>query len=105
MSRPVQTLYNQDGIIVFMLPPERIRVRSAGGYGLVMFRMGDYAFSLDTKANDFAKRIVIKLFKKIGYDVSPVECGSRTDFVLTDDKQKFTFMLKYGALTPPREDV
>ncbi len=101
--KPVQTLYNQDGIVIYMLPPNRIT--KMGSHGLVMFRTSNYGFSLDVKANDFAKRIVIKLFKKIGYNVEPVEHEFRTDFVLTDDKQKFTFMLKYGALPKQREDI
>jgi len=97
MTAP-QTLYNQDGMIIFMLPANRISLRAAGGYGLVMFRNGDYSFTLECIANPFAKRIVIKLFDKIGYKVAAQDSALETSFILTDMKQKFQFMLKYGAL-------
>ena len=60
----------------------------------------------ETKANEFAVRIITKLFDKIGYEVKPVEGEfGTTDFVLANDKQKFTFMLKYGGLLKQEEDL
>jgi len=101
MSVPV--LYNQDGIIIFLLPANRVNMKAAGGCGLVMFRNGSYSFTLECVANEFAKRVVIKLFDKIGYKVVAHDTALQTNFILVDEKQKFEFTLKYGLLR--KEDL
>lgn len=93
----MKPLYCQDGIVIFMLPPDRVKI--GGTYGLKLFRNGDYSFMIDCKANGFAKKIIIKLFeKKLGYKVAVQESLYHTNFILTDKKQKFEFILKYGGL-------
>ena len=90
------TLYSKDGVTIYLWSIDELG-RAPSDYGLAIYRCGNYTFSPGRFMGRGAINMITKFFVSIGHEVKSYKSDSHgTVFELTDEKDRFEFILKHG---------